>query len=171
DLGTLRVLIEDPMPSLPLAGGELDELEWKIIELLQADGRMSYREVGRRLATAEATIRSRLQRMETAGKLHLEAVTDLGALPSHQTRAWVALRVQGGALATIAQRLAGLEAIVFAGTTLGRFNMIAGFATASRQALLDLVFDQLAPLAGIRQIETWELVRTFKHDFRVAPRR
>jgi DNA-binding Lrp family transcriptional regulator len=170
DMGTLRALIQDPSLGPPLAGGELDPLEWKVVELLQQDGRMSYREVGRRLNTPEATIRSRLQRLESSNKLHLEAVTDLGTLPSHQTRAWVALRVLGATLETIARSVAKLDAIMFTASTLGRFNLVAGFATPSRQALLDLVFDQLAPLHGVRQIETWELVRTFKHDSRVAQR-
>src|SRR6185503_1280430 len=37
DMGTLRALIQDPSPSPSLGGGELDELEWKIVELLQQD--------------------------------------------------------------------------------------------------------------------------------------
>ena len=46
---------------------ELDELDWKLLELLQNDARLGYRELARQSGLSPATVASRVRRMENAG--------------------------------------------------------------------------------------------------------
>ena len=148
----------------------LDPLDRGIVTSLQEDGRMSYRELGRRHATPEATIRSRMRRLESNDSLRLRAVTNVELTESQQASAWVGLRARGASIESIAQQLSKMEEIGFLGTTLGRFNLTALLVLPSRAALLDFIFERIAPLRGIQRLETWEVVRSYKHDIRVSIR-
>lgn len=45
----------------------MDDLNWKILTLLQEDGRMSMRELGRRVHLSTPAVSERVRRMEAAG--------------------------------------------------------------------------------------------------------
>lgn len=45
----------------------MDPLNWKILQLLQDDGRMSMRELGRRIHLSTPAVSERVRRMEAAG--------------------------------------------------------------------------------------------------------
>ncbi|MFC7620047.1 Lrp/AsnC family transcriptional regulator [Microlunatus sp. GCM10028923] len=46
---------------------EMDETDWRILGELQADGRLSYKELGRRVHLSAPAIAERVRRLETAG--------------------------------------------------------------------------------------------------------
>src|SRR5687768_10756380 len=45
----------------------LDEIDWKLLEELQQDGRVSYTELGRRVALTAPAVADRVRRLEEAG--------------------------------------------------------------------------------------------------------
>ena len=53
----------------------LDELDYAIINLLREDGRLPYRAIARELGLTEATVRSRVKRLEESGSMRVVAVT------------------------------------------------------------------------------------------------
>jgi Lrp/AsnC family transcriptional regulator, leucine-responsive regulatory protein len=46
---------------------ELDELDWHIVEQLQADGRLSFKELGRRVNLSAPAVAERVRRLEESG--------------------------------------------------------------------------------------------------------
>jgi Lrp/AsnC family leucine-responsive transcriptional regulator len=46
---------------------ELDATDWRILELLQADARLAYAEIGRRVSLSATAVAERMRRMEDAG--------------------------------------------------------------------------------------------------------
>jgi Lrp/AsnC family leucine-responsive transcriptional regulator len=46
---------------------ELDEIDWRILSELQADGRLSYNELGRRVNLSSPAVADRVRRLEEAG--------------------------------------------------------------------------------------------------------
>ncbi len=52
----------------------LDELAWRVLAVLQADGRLSYSEIGRRVGLSPPAAAERVRRLEEAG-----AITGYGA--------------------------------------------------------------------------------------------
>ncbi len=168
DVGMLSLFNEQAAPALPSDQSVLDGLDRGIIEALQENGRMSFREISRRLETPEATIRSRLSRLENTGAMRLVAVTDSASLLPAKANAWIGLRVRGGMLGEMAKRLCEVADSGLVFTTIGRFNLVALVLRPSRRELLDLVSQTIAPLQGVEQLEVWEIVRTYKHDIRVS---
>src|SRR5947209_19648663 len=46
---------------------DLDDLDWSILEELQADGRLSYKELGRRVNLSSPAVAERVRRLEESG--------------------------------------------------------------------------------------------------------
>src|SRR2546430_9882831 len=46
---------------------DLDELDWRILDELQADGRLSFKELGRRVNLSSPAVGERVRRLEEAG--------------------------------------------------------------------------------------------------------
>ncbi len=170
DLGKLSLFKDQKLSHLPDDHTIFDELDLGVIEALQENGRMSFREVGRRLSAPEATVRSRIGRLEQLGAVRVVAVTDTDSLMPGIAPAWIALSVRGGALDAVASRLCKVAEAYVVLTAIGRFNVVALLALPSRQELLDLVTRSIAPLRGVQQLEIWEIVRSYKHDLRITTR-
>jgi len=63
-------------PSKPL-----DDVDWRIIEILQEDGRISFSELGRQVAMSAPAVTERVRRLEDAGIITgYRAEVDLGRL-------------------------------------------------------------------------------------------
>lgn len=60
---------------------ELDELDWRLIELLQGDARMTYSELGRRVSLSATAVADRVHRLEARGVITgYQALVDPGKL-------------------------------------------------------------------------------------------
>jgi Lrp/AsnC family transcriptional regulator, leucine-responsive regulatory protein len=59
----------------------LDEVDWRILEILQEDGRITFSELGRRMAMSAPAVTERVRRLEDAGIITAyRAEVDLGRL-------------------------------------------------------------------------------------------
>ena len=58
---------------------ETDEIDRRIIELLQQDGRMSIQEIAGQVSITSSAVRKRIQRLEDANVMRIVAVTDFNA--------------------------------------------------------------------------------------------
>ena len=45
----------------------LDDVDWRLLDLLQADGRLSFKELGRRINLSAPAVAERVRRLEEAG--------------------------------------------------------------------------------------------------------
>jgi hypothetical protein len=46
------------------AGRALDDVDWRLLDLLQADGRLSFKELGRRINLSAPAVAERVRRLE-----------------------------------------------------------------------------------------------------------
>ncbi|UHJ53863.1 AsnC family transcriptional regulator [Mycolicibacterium fortuitum] len=74
ELDSARTLLSDPGYT------ELDAVDRQLIELLQADGRIPYAELGRRADITEKAARRRVSRLLSEGYISIAAVTDPAVL-------------------------------------------------------------------------------------------
>jgi len=84
--------------------------------------------------------------------------------------AWIAVRTSGGTLDAVAKALCEISDTGFVASALGRFSLLALLVLPSRQEMLDLLSEKIAPFTGTNQLEVWEIVRSYKHDIRIAPK-
>jgi Lrp/AsnC family transcriptional regulator for asnA, asnC and gidA len=145
-------------------GRRIAGIEWDIISSLREDGRISNREIARRLGVSEGTIRAHVKRLEEQGLMKISAVTMLGALRM-RAAAQVGVFVEEGRAREVADALAAIPEMTFVAITFGQFDIIAIPLVETREELLNLLSDRIAAIPGVRRTETIEILRNVKHDF------
>ena len=145
---------------------ELDDVDEAIILALQGDGRLSNREIARKLDLSETTIRKRLRRMEDQRLVRLGVVTDLGAIGLH-AHGFLRLAVTAGRLYEVGQAVAEREEANFVAISTGAFNITAHLAAPNRQILVATA-RQLMEMDGVRRGELMEPQGHVKHRYDVA---
>ena len=151
----------------PAAAPALDELDWKIVDILRIDGRMSNREIGRRLQVSEGTVRGRLKRMRQAGVLRITAVTDVRAIGKN---VWgsIGIRVDRERIYEVAKALEEIDELSFVAVTLGLYDILAFVVADSREQLLEILTERIRAIPGVRRTETAEALEVLKHQYALA---
>ncbi|MDQ3460265.1 MAG: Lrp/AsnC family transcriptional regulator [Deinococcota bacterium] len=141
---------------------KLDALDQRIIIALEDDGRKPFREIGRELGVAEATVRTRVNRLLEAGLIHITAVGDplkLGV----EVMALVLIKVRPGAVQETAEALAGYSNVRFVATSFGSADIIIQTLHPHLQSLHTFVSQELPRAAPhITNTETFQLAQKVK---------
>ena len=98
-------------------GGATDELDRKIIEMLQRDGRASHAKMARDLGVSEGTVRRRLSKLLQDRVIRVIAIAEPEQL-GYDTSAFIGLQVDPARVESVATVLAGLtegEAVITSG--------------------------------------------------------
>ncbi|WP_027894207.1 Lrp/AsnC family transcriptional regulator [Calidithermus chliarophilus] len=90
----------------------MDELNWRILELLQEDARTPYSEIGRRVGLSAPAVAERVRRMEDAGVITAyRAVVDPGKL-GYGLEFFARLRVSGDKHAAVRKLVSQLPEVL-----------------------------------------------------------
>ena len=107
----------------------MDELDQRIISLLQVDGRVSNAEIARTLGIAEATVRRRVSRLIHDDVFRITAVPDIQKM-GYSTTALVGVEAQPGRADEVAEALAKLEEVHYGAVTTGDVFIWVGLESA-----------------------------------------
>src|SRR5512146_1215468 len=136
---------EDVQPlSFPTSGSErgpvaparrTDELDRRIIEALQANGRESFRRIAASVGVSEATVRARYARLTSEGILQVVAVTNPLGLGFDQALIGVKTSGPPSAGADEISRWPEADYVI---VTAGRYDLVVEVVTTDRDNLLQL---------------------------------
>jgi Lrp/AsnC family transcriptional regulator for asnA, asnC and gidA len=124
-----------------------DQLSLRILEQLQDDGRLSYREIGKRLGVAPGTVRARVAQLVEEGGLEIVAVPN----PWRMGLAFfavVGLRLEAGHADEVADALAAREEVTWVGLVATGYDVMLEIALQDAQAFGRYKEDVLARLPG-----------------------
>jgi len=136
----------------------VDELDRRIIEALQENGRESFRRIASRLGVSEATVRARYARLTDDEILQVVAVTNPLGLGFEQALVGVKTSCPPGEVADEISRWQEADYVV---VTAGRFDIVVEVVVAGRQALLELT-DRMRALEGGASTETFFYLEMWK---------
>lgn len=142
----------------------MDDLDRAILAVLQVDARVSNRELARRVASTEATVRRRTQRLVESGVMRIVAVVspfDLG----YQVMAILGIRLDRNHAGTVGDALSEMSEVRFAGLTLGTYDVVAEVWLDDVNALLDFIPARISGLPGVRHVEPIQIVRLLKYSY------
>ena len=142
----------------------LDELDRKILALLQEDARLTNRAIAQRLSSSEPTVRRRVDRLLDAGAIKIVAVASPFAL-GYTVVAIVGLQIDRNFQYQIEQALVQMAEVRFVGLTLGSFDVMLEVWLESHEALLDFLSRRLSPVPGIHRAEAWQVLRLSKYSY------
>ncbi len=130
---------------------KLDEVDYRIINHLRRDGRMPYKALADALGLTEATVRSRVRRLEEGDSLRVVAVTDYEAVGYGMMLA-VGIQVEGRPAEDVAEDLATFPEVFSVCQVVGTLD-IETLAVARDQDDLTRLLSRLAAVPGIRKLE------------------
>ena len=137
-------------PDAPLVAlaPALDDLDRAVIGRLREDGRASNRSLADALGVNEATIGSRLRRLEDEHIVRVVAVTDMEAL-GHEFLAIGKVRVAGRPVREVGAALAEMPENIAVVLTMGQYDIFLSILARDRQHLSELITDQLPSVKGV----------------------
>jgi Lrp/AsnC family transcriptional regulator for asnA, asnC and gidA len=127
---------------------EIDDMDYQIIALMREDGRISNRDVAKKLGITEATVRARLRRLEERQTMRVVAMADLSVAGFSQLTA-VGVQVKGRPAADVAAELAAYPQVLTVNIVIGTHDIEIALATQDQQELATLLTDTLARLPGV----------------------
>ena len=142
-----------------------DDLNQRIIRLLQDDGRAAYDVIGQQLGVSGGTIRNRIARMREAGMLRIVAVVDPVAV-DYEADAMLGVKtVPGVAPAAVAQRLEPHPAVVYIMWVSGRFDLLVEVVCDEETELASFLNEHIHGQSDIAHLEVMTRIDMFKNQF------
>ncbi len=131
----------------------LDDLDRRLIALLQADARTSAADLGRRLGVARTTVLARLSRLERGGVV-VGYTARLASLEGERgVEAYVGIVTEPKAGPLVTARLAALPELRQLSSVSGEFDYLA-LLHAESPARLDALLDEIGAIDGVRKTTT-----------------
>ncbi|WP_324011836.1 Lrp/AsnC family transcriptional regulator [Microbacterium sp. JZ37] len=140
----------------------IDDIDMSLIEMLQRDGRMSYRALGEAVRLSPSAVTTRVQRLIAGGVIKISAVEARG-LAHRQLSMGVGLNLSGEDDAVI-DALREWRGVDFAARTLGRFDAVATLVEPTAGALYASL-ERLRTLRGVARMESWLHLAVLKEDY------
>ena len=140
----------------------MDKLDQELLALLRRNGRASVSSLAHELKVTRATVRARMDRLETSGEIAGYAVVTRADLAELPVRAFTMLRIEGGGSNRIIARLNGLAAVQAIHSTNGNWDLVVECGTRTL-AELDAVLARIRSIDGVNNSETSILLDTKKN--------
>lgn len=141
---------------------QLDDIDLKIVQTLQQDGRTSYSDISKAVGVSAGTVRNRINQMRSSGILSVNVWLDpsLGGFSIHAT---LLLRVRSGQLAAVADALSDLEESGYVATLAGAYDAVAHVYCRDVAHLRVLIHDRIQQIDGVVDVLT-NLVTDNRHQ-------
>ena len=137
----------------------LDDVDQRLIEALQKNGREPFRRIAAEVGVSEATIRARYGRLCEDNILQVTAVTNPLGL-GFEAQAMVGIRT-AGAPEPVADEIAGWDEAGYVVITAGQFDILVELVCADRRRLLDLT-NRVRALDGVVSTESFLYLELWK---------
>ncbi len=147
---------------------ELDETDERIIDLLRADGRTPYRAMAAELGLTEATVRTRVKRLEQSNAMRVVAVTDFQAAGYDMMLA-VGLAVEGRTPLEVAEDLAQIPEVFSINVVIGSCDIETLVVAEDQAAMSELIYHRLANLPGVLRVSPSLAVNVLKNQPQTVP--
>ena len=145
----------------------LDDIDLKLIDLLQADGRTSNSGLARTLGVTEATVRRRIAQLEESRVMRVVAVTDTETR-GNEYFFWAWVKVDGRPVLDVARDIAAIPDSVTVALVRGDVDVFASFSARDQAHMATILLDGIGAVAGISRVESAMAVDVLLSDVRWA---
>ncbi len=139
-----------------------DEIDWKIIALLNADGRMSSAEIARALGDVSArTVKNRIDALTQNGIITVRSIVNPVAL-GYSVLADVFIETEPGQLRAVADQAASLAQVTYVACATGDTDVIISVRARNVTELYEFVLEKVEQIPGVRDTKTFLLPISIK---------
>ena len=141
----------------------LDDVDKRLIEALQQDGRRPYTQLAQEVGLSEAAVRQRVRRLVDTGVTQIVAVTDPMTL-GFRRMAMIGVRIEGDVRA-VADAISELPEIDYLVIVAGSFDLLVEAVCEDDQDLLALLNDKIRAVAGVSSTDTFTYLKICKETY------
>ncbi len=131
---------------------EIDEIDQKILKLLEEDARLPFLEIAKKLKLSESTVRKRVQALKEKGVIKRFTVEIDPAKIGLNTVAIVGIDVDPPKLLEVAQKLCEFKEIRCVATSTGDHMIMTEIWTKDGRELTRLISEKIGPIEGVKKI-------------------
>jgi Lrp/AsnC family transcriptional regulator for asnA, asnC and gidA len=148
---------------------KLDSTDWKIIALLNQDGRMPSAEIARRLDGVSArTVKNRIDALVTKGIINIRSIIDPKSI-GYGVLADVFIETEPGRLREVAKQLTELPEVSYVVCATGDTDIIISIRSRSIEELYRFITETVGKVPGVRQTQTYLLPLSLKDNMTWLP--
>ncbi len=141
-----------------------DQLDCRMIELLQKDGRISNTEIAKKIGMSEATVRTRLNRLIQEEFIQIVAVSNPIKL-GFKIVGNIRIHVEIKKMDRIIKELKKLKPLWFVVQTTGGTGIDTEFVAKSLDELNELIFEKINKIDGVIKTETSLFLNYIKRQY------
>jgi Lrp/AsnC family transcriptional regulator for asnA, asnC and gidA len=141
----------------------LDDVNKRIIDQLQRDGRMSYAALAKKIGLSEAAARQRVQRMLDTGVMQIVAVTDPLTL-GFRRQVMVGIKVEGD-MRTVSEKIAQIPEVDYVVICAGSYDLLVELVCTDDEHLLGLLNEKMRSIDGVQSTETYVYLKLAKQTY------
>jgi len=143
---------------------ELDDMDFKIIEMLKNDGRASYKELAEKLGVGVATVYKRVKRLEKLGVIKgYTAIIDETKLGKTIT-GYIGLEIRPADTNKVLEELLKMEEVVEVATVTGAFDILVKVRVKSLDELWNFIYVKTPRIKEILKTTTMIAIDVIKED-------
>lgn len=146
----------------------LESIDEKIVAALRQSGRMPNRDLARLIDVNEATVRSRLRKLEATNAVRVVAMRDLRAM-GFDAIAAVGVQVKGRSAAAVGADLAKLDQVITVNVTIGMYDLEMQVVAKDIAELDTLLTDVIARIDGVERLFPGLSMKILKYNPEWAP--
>jgi Lrp/AsnC family transcriptional regulator for asnA, asnC and gidA len=134
-----------------------DGIDWKIVTLLNEDGRMPSAEIARRLGSVSArTITNRINNLSEQGIINIRAVVN-PEMVGYSVMADVFIEVEPGRVREVAEKAARYPQVSYVACATGESDVSISLRVRSIEELFNFVTEKLGKIPGVRRTQSYLL--------------
>lgn len=141
----------------------LDDVDKRLIESLQEDGRRPYTQLAQTVGLSEAAVRQRVRRLVDTGVTQIVAVTDPMTL-GFRRMAMIGVRVEGD-VRVAADIIADLPEIDYLVIVAGSFDLLVEAVCEDDDDLLTLLNDKIRAIPCVASTDTFTYLKICKETY------
>ena len=145
----------------------MDDLDSKIVGILQKDGRASNAGIAREVGVSEGTVRRRLKRLVDAQLINVVALLDPSRL-GYSSEAIVGIQVDPDKIDESSETISELDGVSWVVVTTGAYDIFAWIAVESAEDLGNFLRHNLGFVSGVRRTETFVNLAVKKRSYGVS---
>jgi Lrp/AsnC family transcriptional regulator for asnA, asnC and gidA len=142
----------------------MDELDRKIIQILQGNGRASNARIARDVGVSEGTVRRRLKALVSEGYIKVVALPDPEVL-GYDTEALVGIQVDPDKIDDVANTLVELKESSWVSVTTGSFDIFCWVTLPTSEELGNFLKAVVGTIVGVRRTETFVSLSVRKRNY------
>lgn len=141
----------------------IDEIDQRIIEALQQDGRRPFTKIAADMGISEASVRQRVANLINTQVMQIVAVTNPVKLGFFHA-SMIGIRASGDRLLEVAREISAFDEVIYLILCAGSFDILAEVVCRDNDHFLSFLTEKLYKVPGVQQAETYMYLRVCKQN-------